>query len=307
MMSRAGIWLNLLDQRYRTRVLVLSGVFLVAVALVDWRVPRYVALGFLYLFPVMLSALFLPRWTILLLGVVCAVLSELFSYLDRSDAIIRMGLEALAFAGCGLFVAELVRSRRLTMEAEQRLRVLVETSPTPIVTVNESGLIERANDAAADLMVPRGGSLVGEPVAAFLPELHHVLRNHKKPRFRTTLHCRGQRGDGGSFSADVWFSTYWEGPEPKLAAIIAGVTPDRATAGSRSASSEVRERVRLDDREREVLRLVAQGQANKDIATTLNVSKSVVKNVLQQLFIKTEVHSRGQLVRVALERYRDLL
>jgi two-component system nitrate/nitrite response regulator NarL len=52
---------------------------------------------------------------------------------------------------------------------------------------------------------------------------------------------------------------------------------------------------------------VAQGQANKDIATTLNVTESVVKNVLQQLFTKTEVHSRSQLVRVALEQYRDLL
>ena len=307
MMSPAGIWLNLLHRRYRTRVLLLSGVFLFAVALVDWLVLRYFALGFLYLFPVMLSALFLPRWAIVLLGVICAVLSELFSYLDRSDAIIRMGLEALALAGCGLFVAELVRSRRLTEEAEQRLRVLVETSPTPIVTVNESGLIERANDAAAELMVPRGGSLVGEPVAAFLPELHHVLRNDKEPRFRTTLHCRGQRGDGGSFSADVWFSTYWEGPEPKLAAIIAGVTPDRATADPRSVSTDVGERVALHDRELEVLRLVAQGQANKDIATTLNVTESVVKNVLQQLFTKTEVHSRSQLVRVALEQYRDLL
>ena len=70
---------------------------------------------------------------------------------------------------------------------------------------------------------------------------------------------------------------------------------------------DVGERVALHDRELEVLRLVAQGQANKDIATTLNVTESVVKNVLQQLFTKTEVHSRSQLVRVALEQYRDLL
>ena len=52
---------------------------------------------------------------------------------------------------------------------------------------------------------------------------------------------------------------------------------------------------------------MAQGQANKDLATSLNVTESGVKNVLQQLFTKTEVHSRSQLVRVALERYRDLL
>jgi DNA-binding CsgD family transcriptional regulator len=32
-----------------------------------------------------------------------------------------------------------------------------------------------------------------------------------------------------------------------------------------------------------------------------------VKNTLQQLFAKTEVRTRSQLVRVALERYRELL
>ena len=36
----------------------------------------YVSLGFLYLFPIMLAAGFLPRWSIALLGVGCAILSD---------------------------------------------------------------------------------------------------------------------------------------------------------------------------------------------------------------------------------------
>jgi two-component system nitrate/nitrite response regulator NarL len=56
-----------------------------------------------------------------------------------------------------------------------------------------------------------------------------------------------------------------------------------------------------------VLRLVVQGLANKEIASRMNISESAVKNTLQQLFGKTEVRTRSQLVRVALERYRDLL
>jgi len=54
-------------------------------------------------------------------------------------------------------------------------------------------------------------------------------------------------------------------------------------------------------------KLVVQGLANKEIASRLSLSESVVKNTLQQLFAKTEVRTRSQLVRVALERYRDLL
>jgi two-component system nitrate/nitrite response regulator NarL len=64
---------------------------------------------------------------------------------------------------------------------------------------------------------------------------------------------------------------------------------------------------RLTEREREVLRAVLEGLANKEIAAHLNVSESSVKATLQQLFSKTGVRTRGQLVRVALERYKDYL
>ncbi|MGB0022661.1 MAG: LuxR C-terminal-related transcriptional regulator, partial [Candidatus Sulfotelmatobacter sp.] len=68
-----------------------------------------------------------------------------------------------------------------------------------------------------------------------------------------------------------------------------------------------KERPSLNSREMDVLRLVVQGSSNKEIASRMNVSESAVKNTLQQLFGKTEVRTRSQLVRVALERYRDLL
>ncbi len=57
----------------------------------------------------------------------------------------------------------------------------------------------------------------------------------------------------------------------------------------------------------EFQRLVLEGMTNKEIAFRLAVSESIVKNTLQQLFSKTEVRTRSQLVRVALERYRSLL
>jgi PAS domain S-box-containing protein len=169
----------------------------------------------------MLAAGFLPRWLIVVIGAACAVLSELFSSLDRST--VRLAFETLALAGCGLFVAELVRNRRLTLEGQKRLQALVETSPAAIVTVDERGFIELANHAAAELMAPRDGKLAGNPIAAFLPELHHALRWEEAPQFRATVQCRGHRGNGESFTADVWFSTHKKGTKPKLAAIIAEV------------------------------------------------------------------------------------
>ncbi len=58
----------------------------------------------------------------------------------------------------------------------------------------------------------------------------------------------------------------------------------------------------LSGRERAVLKGIFEGLANKQIAAELNISESSVKAVVQQLFEKTGVRTRGQLVRVALER-----
>jgi DNA-binding NarL/FixJ family response regulator len=59
----------------------------------------------------------------------------------------------------------------------------------------------------------------------------------------------------------------------------------------------------LTERERQVLKGVFAGLTNKEIGTQLNISEASVKSALQQLFVKTRVRTRSQLVRVALEEY----
>lgn len=300
----AWIW----ERRNRLPVLAASAVLVLAIAVVDWATKPYFSLGFLYLFPIMLAAGFLPRWAIVCLGIACALLSERFSNLDPSDSHIRLGFEALALCGCGLLISEVLRNRRLSLEAQERMRILVETSPAAILTVDQRGFIELANRAATELMNPLDGQLIGQPVAAYLPELHRALRPEEGPQFRASMQCRGHRGNGKPFLAEVWFSSYKEGVTPKLAAIIADVSEEQNASDVPAASqSEPTDRASLTSRELEVLRLVVQGLANKEIASKMNLSESVVKNTLQQLFGKTEVRTRSQLVRVALERYRDLL
>jgi two-component system, NarL family, nitrate/nitrite response regulator NarL len=46
---------------------------------------------------------------------------------------------------------------------------------------------------------------------------------------------------------------------------------------------------------------------NKEIGVKMGISEGTVKNIFQQLFAKMRVRSRSQLVRAALEEYRDLL
>ncbi len=297
------------DRRNRTRVLLASGLFLIVIAIFDWRTGNLeFFLGFLYLFPVIMAAGFLPRWAIALLGLLCAFLTEAFSQLNPADSHLRLAVLAFALCGSGLFVSEVFRNHRLSIAAQEQVRILVETSPAAIVTVNESGAIELANQAAAQLLAPPEGLLIGNPIAVFLPELHRALRREEGPQFRTTMQCRGLRGNGESFVADVWFSTYKEGINAKLAAIIVDVSEEQTGVnGFHPGGLDQQGRTPLNARETEVMRLVCQGLANKEIAGKMNISDSGVKNTLQQLFAKTEVRTRAQLVRVALERYRDLL
>jgi two-component system, NarL family, nitrate/nitrite response regulator NarL len=58
----------------------------------------------------------------------------------------------------------------------------------------------------------------------------------------------------------------------------------------------------LTERDRRVLQGVFEGLGNKEIGARLDLSESAVKTTLQQLFRKTNVRTRSQLVRIALER-----
>jgi DNA-binding NarL/FixJ family response regulator len=105
----------------------------------------------------------------------------------------------------------------------------------------------------------------------------------------------------------VWFSTYQEGLRPRLAAIIANFTEETVQGDQAPVPANSAEPAALTVREVEVLRLLVQGLTNKEIASRMRISESATKNSLQQLFGKTNVRSRGQLVRLGIERYRHVL
>ena len=64
---------------------------------------------------------------------------------------------------------------------------------------------------------------------------------------------------------------------------------------------------RLTDRELEVLRLVAQGMSNKEIAVELYISENTVKNHVRNILEKLHLHSRMEAVVYAVrEKILDL-
>ena len=224
----------------RARLIVVAGLLISAIAAIDWATKPYISLGFLYLFPIMILGGFLSRTQILGVALVCAVLQEAFSNLPENEAVIRLLFSSAGFVGTGLFISELIRNRRIAMthveeleaqvklrkDAEEQLRSLVESSPAAIVTIDSSGNVVLANEAAQHLLALEGTRLQGQKISLYLPALQTVLKTQQARMFRTTLQCTGRRSDGEVFLAGVWFSTYSTISGPRLAAIIVDLSED---------------------------------------------------------------------------------
>jgi two-component system, LuxR family, sensor kinase FixL len=231
---------SIYTRKNRTPFLLTAAFLIVLIATIDWFTKPYISIGFLYLFPIMLIAGFLPRWQITAVALGCAVLQELFSELPSNDAITRLVMASAGFVGTGLFVSEIIRSRhvalehldevethnKLRREAEEQLRILVDSSPAAIVTIDSSGQILLANNGAENLFASEGTPTVGQSIAQFLPALLSAVQTQRSTQFRTELRCRGRRKNGEVFLAAVWFSTYVTSQGPRLAAIIVDLSED---------------------------------------------------------------------------------
>jgi DNA-binding NarL/FixJ family response regulator len=73
-------------------------------------------------------------------------------------------------------------------------------------------------------------------------------------------------------------------------------------APSESYPGQPVKRELLSEREMDVLRLVAQGYLNKEIAYKLNISPHTVGSHVKNLYLKLSVHTKVQVVRAAQER-----
>jgi PAS domain S-box-containing protein len=228
-------------ESHRVRVCLLAGAMVGGIAWGDWLLPD-ISVGFLYLLPILLSAAALNSTQISALSLFCAYLRESFDPLQGGvqvpfvlnplhwapGAAGRMVVVAIGFAMTGFFVSELNQRRRLLAEHlrereedEQRVRVLIETSPLAILTLDQSGRIVLANESARQLLAFEDEALQGTEVGPYLPILNRMLHSHHSGNnIRTNVECKGQRRNGDVFLAHVWLSTFRRSEGPGLAAVV---------------------------------------------------------------------------------------
>jgi PAS domain S-box-containing protein len=239
-------------EAHRAIVCAIGGLMVVLIAWADWILPN-TSVGFLYLIPILLAAPALNGYQILSMAVLCGYLREALDPLQSAGtagtpapmvpnpsnwaagSFGRFTVAACGFAMTGFFVKEINQRRQLLKEhlsererqmlrqreAELQVRMLIETSPLAILTLDAAGRVVLANESARQLLGFGGAQLQGEDVEAYLPILPRLLHSHHSGNnIRTNVECKGHRRGGEVFLAHVWLSTYRTSDGPGLAAVV---------------------------------------------------------------------------------------
>jgi len=205
--------------------------------------------------------------------------------------------------------------------------VKLGASPEATVVIDDAGLVVSWNDAAERLL----GRPAAEAVGRHCHEVMHGLTPAGAPlcgpECAVVALCRqgssprrfemvARRPDGSEVWLDVTTVTIEdERPlavhvltESVSAKRLAGVATEVArrlqeTTPGQDADQAALRRINeaLTGREIEVLRLLAAGVGTDDIAKRLNLSRSTVRNHVQNLMPKLGVHSRVEAVVMALK------
>jgi two-component system, LuxR family, sensor kinase FixL len=226
----------------RKVVLLCVALLILLLVTTEWIINIEYSLGVLYILPMLLGGVAMNRRQIVALAFFCAFARGLFTNVPTQlDYVLRFAMATLAYCGAGLFIVELRRNRQmyiihltqirkqqaLRKEAEEQLRVLAESSPAAIMTLDEQGNVLAANHATLEMLGLEHTGVMGRSITPYLPVLADALRIDGSHRpFRTATQCWGHRENGSAFLAQTWFSTYLADGRKRLAAIAVDISEE---------------------------------------------------------------------------------
>jgi NarL family two-component system response regulator LiaR len=180
--------------------------------------------------------------------------------------VVREGLVAALDGKGGLEVAGVFSSAEEALAAGRRVDVILLDLELP--GMNGLQAIGRLSETAAVLVLTAYGEEVEEAIRAGAKG--YLLKGASLDEIERAI---ATLAGGGSYI------------DPRLASRLVAPTSQR-----------------LSDREREVLRLVARGQSNKQIATKLRITERTAKFHVTAILNKLGAENRAQAVAIAAER-----
>jgi two-component system sensor kinase FixL len=220
----------------RRWVLAVSSICIAVLAAFEWQRDIGVSLGVLYVIPITIAATALSRWQIVGMSLICASVRDHFhAPTEPLEWLVRFAMASVAYGAAGLLVLEFFQNRQrvlcyvtqlrleagLRQKAERLLRVLADDSPAGMLTLDVNARVVAANQAAHEMFGFVGGrSMTGFDFAPLLPAFSSALQFSSTRHLRTSVSGWAARLNGEHFPVTTWFSTYGEGAERCLAAVV---------------------------------------------------------------------------------------
>ena len=190
---------------------------------------------------------------------------------------------------------------------------LVASTNDPAFTTDGEGLIHAWNAAAEEEFGLAAAEALGKPCAKVLrgrdpygneycsaacPLRRMALQG--RAVHRCELHFRNGAGQHSPYSVTTLLLRGPRTAAPEVVHLLQPVYCEvKRPAWKNKTWSANHERGELSRREREVLRLLADGRSTDDIARTLRISHSTARNHIQHILHKLHAHSRLEAVAAA--------
>lgn len=178
-------------------------------------------------------------------------------------------------------LTERKRSDAALIEREAKLSSILDTAPDAVITIDEMGIIESFNSAAARLFGYSEEEVVGKNIKFLMPSPYREEHDGYLARYRKTGEKRiigigrivvGERRDGTTFPLELAVGEVWIGKRRLFTGFIRDITERQGTEQ------------RLHDLQGELLhvsRLSAMGQMSSALAHELNQPLTAIMNYIK--------------------------
>ncbi len=187
----------------------------------------------------------------------------------------------------------------------EHYRSLAELSPDCIFIVDRGLHVRYVNRTAARYLQREVHQVLGEPLSRlFPPATHRAQASHLRRLFGSGTAVTST--DLVSFPGlDLYLNTKWVPLHDASGAVSSALcisrevpAPEAAAAGRKRVIDTLADAL-LSNREVQVLRLIAEGLTNKEIAEKLFISAKTVDTHRTRMMKKLDAHNAPELIRIS--------
>ena len=213
--------------------------------------------------------------------------------------------ERIIYTGVIHDISDLKRAEKAVLDSQRQLDAIINNAVDGIITINERGIMQIVNPAAAQLFGYKPEELIGQNIGMITPSPHKTQHDSYINKYIATGERKiigigreviGQRKDGSMFPCLLSVSEINMGNSRLFAGMIHDLTEQKAhEADIKRLNSELEKRV--EERTEKLVEVI-----NKHLAT----NDALKKEIQERKAVEAALQKSQAEVRNALEKEREL-